>query len=55
MGIAAAGVEIAADNHRADAIEAMRKLVEQGTLDFEPGRDLLNDPKVIEAYLGSPT
>lgn len=34
-----------------DAIEAMRKLVEQGTLDFEPSRDLLNDPVTIDEVL----
>jgi len=34
-----------------DAIEAMRSLVEQGELDFDVDRDLLNDPVTIDEVL----
>ena len=34
-----------------DAIEAMRSLVEQGELDIDPGRDLLQDPLTVDEAL----
>jgi len=34
-----------------DAIEAMRELVQQGELDLDPGRDLLNQPVTLDEVL----
>ncbi|HUW77976.1 MAG TPA: HsdR family type I site-specific deoxyribonuclease [Candidatus Nanopelagicaceae bacterium] len=34
-----------------DAIEAIRKLVEQGELDLDPGRDLLNNPVTVDEVI----